>query len=218
MLKAPLRPTLGWLLAIIIIYIVFFNWLDIPLMYFISHDYQGTFLYTFSKAIKVIFTPTLWFLVGLACFVYVWWAQDHAQAKFKRYVLPFGINLSFAFIITFIVKFCFARYRPIELLNGNLYGFHYFSLINGSSSTPSGHTAMSFTLFLTLARFFRIPWVTLLCLILPIIVALSRLILADHYISDVILGGYIGIMSVYWGEWILARFFPTWIKTTVHAR
>jgi membrane-associated phospholipid phosphatase len=214
--KAPLKLTLGWLIIVVIVYALLFNWLDIPLMYFISHDYQGTFLFTLSKGLKIIFLPQLWFGIGVLCFVYVWWAQNHAQLKFKKYALSFGINLIFAFILAFIVKFCFARYRPVDLLNSNLYGFHYFSLLNGSGSTPSGHTVMSFTLFLTLARFFNKTWVTLVCLMPPIIIAISRLILADHYISDVMLGAYLGVISVFWGEWIRARFFASWSQTGVH--
>lgn len=211
--KPPLKLTLGWLIPVIIIYLIFYNWLDIPLMYFISHDYQGTFLFTLSKGLKILFAPPLWFLIGVACFAYTWWSKTQKNLPYTQYILPVGINLIFAFILAFMVKFCFARYRPVDLLNTNLYGFRYFSLLAGSGSTPSGHTVMSFTLFLTFARFFKSRWITVLCMLPPILVAISRLILADHYISDVILGAYVGIISVFWGEWIRARFCSSWINS-----
>lgn len=216
MQRPPVKLTLAWLIITVIVYAIFYKWLDIPFMYFISHDYQTNF-YSFSKILKLIFTPELWFLVGVICCIYVWSANKNPKLRFKEYVLPFGINLVFAFILTFIIKICLARYRPIELFNNNLYGFHYFSLSSNSNSTPSGHTVMAFALFFTFARFFKKTLITTLCMIIPILVALSRLALADHYTSDVILAAYVGIISVFWGEWIRMRFF-TEIKPALHVK
>jgi membrane-associated phospholipid phosphatase len=93
----------------------------------------------------------------------------------------------------------------------------YFSLAKGTDSMPSGHTAIAFTLFITLARFVKKGWFTLLCLLPPIIIGISRLILADHYVSDIIVSAYVGTISVFWGEWILQRFFSAWLKPKTHA-
>ncbi len=208
--------SLFWLIITALIYALFFNWLDIPLMYFISHDYQSPLLIMFSKCLKILFLPELWFALAIIGFIYTVWERKQAHFQLRNYILPFSINLIFAFILTSIIKFCCARYRPCDLLNNNLYGFHYFSL--DYSSTPSGHTVTAFTLFFTLAHFFRKKWITLLCLIPPIIVAGSRLILADHYISDLIFGAYVGIISVFWGEWIAQRFFAAWLKIPTNAQ
>ena len=215
--KAPLKLTLAWLIPVVIIYAILFNWLDMPLMYFISHDYQGTSLFSASKTLKMIFSPLIWFIVGIACLGYSWWSHKKHPLPYTPYTLAIGINLIFAFILAFIVKYCLARYRPSNLLDNNLYGFHYFSLLGGSGSTPSGHTVMAFTLFITIARFVKKSWFTLLCLLPPIIVGISRLILADHYVSDIILSAYIGTISVFWGEWMLQRFFSAWTKPKAHA-
>lgn len=210
--KAPIRPTLAWLVPTLILFIVFFNWLDIPLMYFTSHAYENSALYSFSKDLKIMFTPTLWFLIGIICLAISWREHKDHKCRLSPYILPFGINLCFAYILAGIVKFILARYRPEMLLTMNLYGFHYFSLNDDFNSTPSGHTVMTFALFLTIASFVKRTWLTLLCLIPGILVAFSRLVLAEHYVSDVILGAYLGTISVFWGQWILMRYCATWVK------
>lgn len=212
MTKAPLRITLIWLVPVLIVYAIFFNWLDIPLMYFISHDYQNSALYPISKDLKIIFTPTFWFIAAVLCIAIS--RREHKDHRFilSPYILPFGINLSLAYILTGIIKFIFARYRPDMLLSLNLYGFHYFSLQDDLNSTPSGNAVMAFSLFMTIANFIKKPWFTFLCLIPAVIVACARLILGEHYVSDVILGAYVGLISVPWGHWILTRYCETWIK------
>ena len=39
--------------------------------------------------------------------------------------------------------------------------------------------------------------------LLAIVIAFSRIVTLNHYLSDIIFGGYIGLLSVYWSQWIL---------------
>jgi membrane-associated phospholipid phosphatase len=158
---------------------------------------------------KLIFTPELWFFIALVCLGTA--CYQHRQKKpVCQYFLSLGINLSIAFILAFIVKLSLGRYRPVALLQDNLYGFHYFSLNADAGATPSGHTTMAFALFTSIARFYKKAWLSLLCMLPPIVLAFSRLVLSDHYLSDVAAAAYIGIISVYWGEWIVQRYLSHW--------
>ena len=206
-MKAPIKATLIWLLITLLIYSILFKWLDIDVMYTVYRAYENSSWLGFTRILKIIFAPELWALIGLAFLIFGYHQRKKIRSKTAAYQFTLGSSLSLAAIIATLIKFTLARYRPIELIDFNLYGFHYFSLKSDLNSTPSGHAVMSFALFFTLARFIRKTWVTLLCLIPPLIISLSRLILAEHYLSDLVLGAYIGITSVLWAEWMLQHFF-----------
>ncbi|KFJ39207.1 PAP2 superfamily protein [Francisella tularensis] len=103
-------------------------------------------------------------------------------------------------IITTIVKVILARYRPEMLLFDNHYGFHFFSFKKAYNSMPSGHTALTFAGLLAIANFFEKKYITLIAIIISGLVAVSRIIILDHFISDVIVAAYIGIFTYLWSK------------------
>jgi membrane-associated phospholipid phosphatase len=93
-----------------------------------------------------------------------------------------------------ILKVTFARYRPL-MLKEDLFGFSWFDIGYTVSSFPSGHssTALSaYTAFALLLPKYRYP-----LLIIGITIALSRVVLTVHYLSDVLVGGLIGSFMAY---------------------
>lgn len=63
------------------------------------------------------------------------------------------------------------------------------------SSFPSGHTMAGFALLAFLA--FVLPhrrWVGLLCLVIALLIGVSRIYLVQHFLKDVYLGGILGVV------------------------
>jgi membrane-associated phospholipid phosphatase len=98
--------------------------------------------------------------------------------------------LSVAFVR--IAKVLIGRARPTIYLKTGIYGFHGFEWDHHYHSFPSGHTLMIFTWATSLSLAFpkwRIP-----LFILATLLALSRVLLAKHYLSDVLGTAAIGMI------------------------
>ena len=201
-LKSLTRNSLIALFIVLIIYAIYYMELDIPLMYFIYTPLQGSALAQACHWISLIFSPECWLAIGILALAYA-----GMQIKNKKgcpaFALYWGADIIVAFVITAILKFTLARYRPIELINSNLYGFHFFSMQHNINSTPSGHVALGFAALFGLGRRLKKSWLMCLFMLLAVLIAISKLIIADHYVSDVILGVYVGITSVYWTDFLL---------------
>ena len=96
-------------------------------------------------------------------------------------------------ILVNLLKIVFARYRPEMLFTHGENGFSWFAQTHLLASFPSGHsaTAMSVATALTIL-FPRYGW---FFIVSGVVIIFSRVILAEHYISDVLAGGYLGVMT-----------------------
>jgi membrane-associated phospholipid phosphatase len=102
----------------------------------------------------------------------------------------------FAAILTGIIKVIVGRYRPEMLFTQQSYGFTGFELKKDLlHSMPSGHTSRAFSILLGLTAFSRGKAWPYIAIILASMVGCARLILTQHYLSDVILGAYVGMIS-----------------------
>lgn len=114
---------------------------------------------------------------------------------------PFWRNLALVFTISFIplaaivlwIKFTIRRKRP-EGTWGQIYR------ITDPHSFPSGHAARAY-LFAILAIGLGPAWFAILLFIWAPLVCLARVLTGVHYISDVIAGMVVGIIS---GLFVLA--------------
>jgi membrane-associated phospholipid phosphatase len=102
------------------------------------------------------------------------------------------LSLSITGIFIDIIKWISGRYRPIELFNHGHFGFGYLGAGYELTSFPSGHAQTAFTLATALTMLFP-RWGIPLFLVAGA-VAVSRVILTSHYLSDVIAGAGIGIL------------------------
>lgn len=101
-------------------------------------------------------------------------------------------------IVTDIIKPIVGRARPVMLQRAEFYGFHPFSFGSVWKSMPSGHATTAFALAVSLMMIFprqRPLWFAFACL-----VALSRVIVNAHFVSDVIAGAAVGcgVTAVLW--------------------
>jgi membrane-associated phospholipid phosphatase len=112
------------------------------------------------------------------------------QAKTFRLFVRLLIALALSGIICNVLKIFFGRARPDMWFKHKLYGFYFFKLHASMWSFPSGHctTAASFFVGLTII-YPRFKW---LWLTLMLLVAISRVTLLHHYISDAMIGLWLG--------------------------
>ncbi len=118
------------------------------------------------------------------------------ERPWARALLYICISLAIAWCAGEGLKYLLGRYRPIMLFDDNLYGFHYLSGKWEMNSTPSGHTLRAFAVCTSLSILFR--KYTWFFIGLAVLIGLSRIVVTDHYPSDVIFGAFIGIFSALW--------------------
>jgi membrane-associated phospholipid phosphatase len=103
------------------------------------------------------------------------------------------IAVAISGLLTDLLKYGFARYRPVLLLQSNLYGFDFFQYQYEMTSFPSGH-ANTITA-LMLAVYFMYPRYPLVFALIALLVIASRVILCAHFLSDVLFGGYLAMVT-----------------------
>jgi membrane-associated phospholipid phosphatase len=130
------------------------------------------------------------------CFILIIISDPSMKRRSTRYVLYICTSASIAIIIGDGLKYLLGRYRPIMLFEHNLYGLHFFSSEWALNSTPSGHTVRAFSLLTAASLLYR--RFTFIFISLAALIGASRVIVTDHYPSDVLFGAFIGIFSASW--------------------
>jgi len=111
-------------------------------------------------------------------------------------VLYVCLSLAIAWCVGDGLKYLLGRYRPVMLFEDNLYGFHFFSTQWRMNSTPSGHTLRAFAVCTSLSVLFRRYAGYFIAL--ATLIGLSRIVVTDHYASDIVFGAFIGTFSALW--------------------
>jgi membrane-associated phospholipid phosphatase len=191
--------------SLLILFVICYNWLDIPVAQWSQQHMQNGLLFELSLWMKKIFSPSIWLMIALfsliiGCVMHYRKGRQNAAQPW----LFFSIAYFFAFILGFMLKFILARYRPELFFESGLYGFHFFKIKDAFNSTPSGHVLANFAALYAIAKIVNRRWLTILLMLLATAIAISRIILTDHYLSDVVFGGYVGILSVYWTGYFFA--------------
>ena len=134
------------------------------------------------------------YLVGFAVlFVFFKYFRRRPIAAHRALFLFTAVALSG--VIINLIKPLVGRMRPKLLFEANLYGFDPFRIGYEYNSFPSGHATTVFALVAALALFFprwRLPLVGFAA-----IVGGSRIVVGAHYLSDVMAGAYVGLMTVF---------------------
>lgn len=93
-----------------------------------------------------------------------------------------------------ILKFIFGRSRPDLLLHHDIFQFFFFRFGREYNSFPSGHTASAMAAGMALALIF--PRYRAVALAGAIVLACTRFITTQHYISDVVASSMIAVVIV----------------------
>jgi undecaprenyl-diphosphatase len=99
--------------------------------------------------------------------------------------IKLGVGIIITAIIVLIVKFTVRRTRP-EGEWGNIYRS------TDPHSFPSGHATRAF-LLATMAVLLGPTWLAIILVIWAPLVSLARVAMGVHYLSDVVVGGLLGI-------------------------
>ena len=98
-----------------------------------------------------------------------------------------------SFIVKHFLKFVFGRYNTRRWVQDpNLYGFYWFQRRAGCDGFPSGHMVVVVTILAALWRFY--PRSRPLCVITGILLALALVATNYHFVSDVVIGAYLGVL------------------------
>jgi membrane-associated phospholipid phosphatase len=137
----------------------------------------------------------------------------------RSFIVPVVLSILICTLLThFLKRVVFPHdLRPISL-EGHDFIIHKISgvYINRANSFPSGHTATAFSTALLLATVLRKKaWAALLPA-LPFLVGYSRVYLAQHFVTDVLAGMLVGIVTavlVLWLQPIVINALPaSWQK------
>lgn len=196
-----LLKSLAAIISLIILYAICLLWIDKPLAVWIhQHSTHGD-VYKLSSVVSSIFNPSCWMILAIISGVISMFVRQ--QSKRCRALLYFALTIIVAYFIAFVFKVVLARYRPSELFQHNLYGFHWFSLKHAFNSTPSGHATTAFAGLFAIGNILnKAAWKWVLG-IAAILIALARLVVGAHFMGDVIFGAYIGILCSYWFGYLI---------------
>ena len=134
--------------------------------------------------------------LGLALLVLAYWRRSK---RWMRVAAAMILACALAGIGTRVVKIAAGRARPSVQTEAKWKGP---SLSASYNAFPSGHTAASTAFFATLAlACWRIgaPF-----LVIPLLIAFSRMYVAAHHLSDVVCAVLIGLLSAFTiAQWLL---------------
>jgi membrane-associated phospholipid phosphatase len=105
------------------------------------------------------------------------------------------VSVAAAGILNDIVKFIVGRARPWVLFSDGIYSFSQLQLHANYQSFPSGHTACAVSAGVALAVL--LPRYRAICITTGLLIALTRVIVVSHYLSDVVAGAVLAWLVVH---------------------
>lgn len=149
------------------------------------------FLTTFGN--KEVYIIPIGLVIVVSRFVY----QNRYWERRAWFML---ICLLFSNLVCLVFKVMMGRARPGLLISDHLYGFFGPHLTRLYWSFPSGHTTTVMAIMFGLSALF--PRYMLGFILFGFFVAASRVMLLQHYLSDVMMASYLALIEVgflyYW--------------------
>jgi membrane-associated phospholipid phosphatase len=135
-----------------------------------------------------------WYLIAFAVLFLYFFYVTHNKNQSYKFLYLFCV-VAASGVVTNIIKWFMGRWRPKVFISGGLYGFQFLGVGYEQTSFPSGHATTICSLSFALSylfpqwRWFWIPIALMVCM--------SRVAIGAHYLSDVIMGAYIGIFVAF---------------------
>lgn len=115
-------------------------------------------------------------------------------AKLQRFCLLALASFAASGAVVNLAKFLVGRHRPRDLFDQSQYGFEPLTLRHALDSFPSGHSQTIFVVATVLALAMPRRWRSFG--LAAALVAATRIVMTNHYLSDVVVGSWIGIAAV----------------------
>ncbi len=125
---------------------------------------------------------------------FVYWSYD------KKIGEKIGFTVFLSLTLNSLIKLVVKRPRPFMVDN---------TIENMRPETaegysfPSGHTQTASTAFFSLYYFIKKKWLLIVAIIVTTLVALSRMYLGVHYLTDVLVGAILGILIA----WLVSKYY-----------
>ncbi len=163
-----------------------FLWIDTPVAYGSS---SLTSIRWIALSITWLGLPIMHLTIANSLFI-----LSRFVDKLKPFTIPLlQYSLSIGFIMFFcgILKLTVARARPYLFLEDGITGFAFGNFGHSFRSFPSSHSAVAVALALLFIAYsggnYRYtPW------IFVVLIAVTRIVLQKHFISDILIGVLIG--------------------------
>jgi membrane-associated phospholipid phosphatase len=190
------KTFIGYRPLFIIIIICFisisYTFLDIPLAVFFN-NLSLPYLVDKSAYFFASWGLSSHYFIGFFIIAIVAFQFKHLSIARACVFLFIGVLVSG--IACSILKIIFGRARPDEFYSLSMYGFYWFKFNAYYWSFPSGHSTTFWTVMLGLCVI-KPRWSTFF-IILGVFISLMRVFLAKHYLSDIIAGFYLALISVH---------------------
>lgn len=174
-------------LCVLFCVVSYYYW-DLPLAIYCKG--LGRSVIDIAKIVTILGDSLWYFIILVSAFIYFWFlAKNKLWSKRIIFIL---VSLSISGLLNLLIKWLAGRYRP-NMLEKGFFGFNYFGVGYDLNSFPSGHTVTAFSLAAAISILF--PRTGIVAFIIAISIGMTRIILTSHYLSDVIAGAGIGILS-----------------------
>jgi lipid A 4'-phosphatase len=172
-------------LGCVITFFIAYRWIDIPLAAALQNIDPVT--HGIFGAITRLGEGAVYLVPLSVLLVWAWLKRERLWTLRAAFVF---IALAVPGIVADIVKPVFGRARPVLLFRENLFGFTWGNPHANAWSFPSGHSVTIAALAVALYAIYPPAWPAYALLALTVMA--SRIILDQHYLSDVIAGFYLG--------------------------
>jgi len=107
-----------------------------------------------------------------------------------------------------ILKNVFSMPRPWEVFDHREYLYFIDGITRrGYSSFPSGHSTTVFSLATMLAIFEKNKWTNVFYVLTAVAVGYSRIYLGQHFLTDVLMGSFLGVTTAVLVHWFFIKKF-----------
>lgn len=184
---------------------ILFNVVDLDLAKYF-HSRSGDSLWHFFDVLTEFGEGIYWILPPWAIYLFYRFFPElplgllkplYHNVRQRMYTAAFiGLTAFWSGLIVNILKLIFARYRPVEFFQNDNFGLTWFDYGYRLASFPSGHSTTALGVAMAFSLLFPRYWLP--SMIIGVMVLLSRVVLTEHYLSDTVMGGFIGVMTAFY--------------------
>ena len=171
------------------------GFVDLPVALFVkNHLYANTRWSHLTSDLPDLLLAVVLLTTLAACSTYLVRSRKGIYDQVTSFTRLVTWAAPVSFIVKHFLKFVFGRYNTRRWVQDpNLYGFYWFQRRAGCDGFPSGHMVVVVTLLAALWRFY--PKSRPYCLVTGILLALALVTTNYHFVSDVVIGAYLGVLT-----------------------